>query len=284
MEAMRDARPGMHEYELQADAEFVFKKHGALGASYFALIATGQNTYYTHYNRTPRRSRTATSSSSTTRPTSSTTSRTSRACSRPTASSRRASASTTTIYLQALPGADDVDQGARDADATSSARRSRRWTRSWRRITFTDPTIKTAATTFVEVYRNRRGGGLGHNVGLEVHDVGGLQAPTLEPGRIFTIEPQMRIEDEHLGVRLEDMILITETRLREPVRVRADRDRRHREADGRARPERRAGAHQEVARAATCGSSSRFADASDGESTRSPASASRCSNTSATRP
>ena len=32
MEAMRDARPGMHEYELQADAEFVFKKYGALGA------------------------------------------------------------------------------------------------------------------------------------------------------------------------------------------------------------------------------------------------------------
>ena len=52
--------------------------------------------------------------------------------------------------------------------------------------------------------------GLGHTVGLEVHDVGGLQAPTLEPGRVFTIEPQMRLEDEHLGVRLEDMILITD--------------------------------------------------------------------------
>src|SRR4029077_10027251 len=51
MEAMRDARPGMYEYELQADAEFVFKKNGAFGPSYFALIATGGNTYYTHYNR-----------------------------------------------------------------------------------------------------------------------------------------------------------------------------------------------------------------------------------------
>src|SRR5213075_646095 len=51
IEAMRDARPGMREYELQADAEFVFKKNGAFGAAYFALIATGENTYYTHYNR-----------------------------------------------------------------------------------------------------------------------------------------------------------------------------------------------------------------------------------------
>jgi hypothetical protein len=41
MEAMRDATPGMKEYELQADAAFVFKKWGAYGGSYFALIATG---------------------------------------------------------------------------------------------------------------------------------------------------------------------------------------------------------------------------------------------------
>src|SRR5262249_7211283 len=51
MEAMRDAKPGMREYELQADAEFIFKKGGAFGGSYFALIATGANTYYTHYHR-----------------------------------------------------------------------------------------------------------------------------------------------------------------------------------------------------------------------------------------
>ena len=55
MEAMRDAKPGMTEYELQAPAEFVFTKNGAIGASYFALIATGQNTYYTHYNRNTAR-------------------------------------------------------------------------------------------------------------------------------------------------------------------------------------------------------------------------------------
>ena len=51
MEAMRDARPGMHEYELQADCEFVFKKFGSYGPAYFALIATGQNTYYSHYHQ-----------------------------------------------------------------------------------------------------------------------------------------------------------------------------------------------------------------------------------------
>jgi Xaa-Pro aminopeptidase len=45
---------------------------------------------------------------------------------------------------------------------------------------------------------------------MEVHDVSAGARPTLEPGRIFTIEPAMQIVDEHLGLRLEDMILITE--------------------------------------------------------------------------
>lgn len=46
---------------------------------------------------------------------------------------------------------------------------------------------------------------------MEVHDVAGGRAPGYEPGMIFTIEPAMQIVDEHLGLRLEDMILITET-------------------------------------------------------------------------
>ncbi len=34
---------------------------------------------------------------------------------------------------------------------------------------------------------------------------------TLEPGQIFTIEPAMQIPELHLGIRLEDMLLITDT-------------------------------------------------------------------------
>ena len=75
---------------------------------------------------------------------------------------------------------------------------------------FTDPHIKTAAVNFVEAYRNSRANSLGHTVGMEVHDVRNPTA-TLEPGQLFTIEPQMRMEEEHLGLRLEDMILITES-------------------------------------------------------------------------
>jgi len=75
---------------------------------------------------------------------------------------------------------------------------------------FTDEKIRKAATDFVTRYRNSRANSLGHTVGMEVHDVRN-PTTTLEPGQVFTIEPAMQIADEHLGIRLEDMILITET-------------------------------------------------------------------------
>jgi Xaa-Pro aminopeptidase len=38
-----------------------------------------------------------------------------------------------------------------------------------------------------------------------------LPTETLEPGQMFTIEPAMTIPDLRLGIRLEDVILITDT-------------------------------------------------------------------------
>jgi Xaa-Pro aminopeptidase len=51
--------------------------------------------------------------------------------------------------------------------------------------------------------------GLGHHVGLYVHD---LFAPgTLQAGMVITIEPGIYIPEENIGVRIEDMVLVTET-------------------------------------------------------------------------
>jgi len=51
--------------------------------------------------------------------------------------------------------------------------------------------------------------GLGHHIGLEVHDVGDPYRP-LEPGMVVTMEPGIYIPEESLGVRIEDDVLITE--------------------------------------------------------------------------
>jgi Xaa-Pro aminopeptidase len=208
IEAMRDAEPGLSEYQLQADAEYVFKNGGAYGASYFALIATGTNTLYSHnhkdtalladgdlvqFDYAPDYKYYA-----------SDVTRVFPASGRFTPRQREFygiylqlyQALMTSIAVHASPG--DVAQRA--VEKMDAAMRA---------FTFTDPKIREAGQRFVDGYRNRQTvTSLGHSVGMEVHDVG-APAPTLEPGMIFTIEPAMQLPEEHLGIRLEDMILIT---------------------------------------------------------------------------
>lgn len=52
--------------------------------------------------------------------------------------------------------------------------------------------------------------GLGHHIGLDVHDAGDPNRP-LEPRMVVTVEPGIYIPEENLGVRIEDNVLITET-------------------------------------------------------------------------
>ena len=49
--------------------------------------------------------------------------------------------------------------------------------------------------------------GLGHYVGLSVHDPGDYNVP-LSPGMVFTIEPGIYIPEEKLGVRIEDTFYV----------------------------------------------------------------------------
>jgi Xaa-Pro aminopeptidase len=49
--------------------------------------------------------------------------------------------------------------------------------------------------------------GLGHYVGLNVHDAGDYSVP-LGPGMVFTIEPGIYIPEEKIGVRIEDMFYV----------------------------------------------------------------------------
>ena len=61
-------------------------------------------------------------------------------------------------------------------------------------------------------YRGRFGHGLGHGVGLQIHEgprVSSGGTKPLVPGNVVTIEPGIYIEGKY-GVRIEDMVVIRE--------------------------------------------------------------------------
>lgn len=51
--------------------------------------------------------------------------------------------------------------------------------------------------------------GVSHYLGLDTHDVGDREA-NLQPGMVLTIEPGLYIEEEGIGIRIEDNVVVTE--------------------------------------------------------------------------
>jgi Xaa-Pro aminopeptidase len=50
-----------------------------------------------------------------------------------------------------------------------------------------------------------------HPVGMAVHDVGVIHRIPLQPGMVFTIDPMIWIPEEKSYIRIEDVVVITET-------------------------------------------------------------------------
>lgn len=214
MEVMRDAEPGMYEYELEAAAEYVYKRGGAWGEAYFPLIATGANMPYTHYHKNDAKLKDGDLVQFDWAPDyanyTSDVTRVFPANGKFTPRQREYY----TIYLRLYQS---VLTSIRPHVTARSIMDSAyvKMQKIMATYRFTDPKIRAAAQGMMDRYKpavpgGRGGGSLGHSVGMEVHDVRNI-TPTLEPGYVFTIEPQMTMEGGELSVRLEDMILITET-------------------------------------------------------------------------
>ncbi|HKP84453.1 MAG TPA: Xaa-Pro peptidase family protein [Blastocatellia bacterium] len=213
VEAMRSTAPGLMEYELDALAKYVYYRNGAQGEAYYSLIASGTNAWYPHYNAGKRKMADGDFLLMDFAP-----------------DVGYYMADVTRMFpvngkfnewqrelygfylgcyqaiLKAIrPGvtAQAVKQEAvREMERLLSATK------------FSKPIYESAAREFVSSYAESAKNPkttLGHWVGMATHDVGQDTGP-LRAGMVFTIEPALRVPEEKIYVRLEDMILITDTK------------------------------------------------------------------------
>lgn len=223
MEGMRSARTGMFEYELEAIADYVFKAHNSQGIAYYALVAAGRNSSYPHYHAAQTQTRDGDLVLFDYAPDyeyyASDVTREFPINGRFSPAQRdlygiylKLYQSLMTSIKPNVPVRDILTEAIGKMDAAIAGH------------TFTDAKYKEAAGRFVENYRRRLnppppapgttprpGGTIGHTVGMEVHDVNTPHGDVLVPGMVFTIEPALTIPEDRVYVRLEDVILMTET-------------------------------------------------------------------------
>jgi Xaa-Pro aminopeptidase len=72
--------------------------------------------------------------------------------------------------------------------------------------TFSKPAYEKAIRRLVET----GGGAFSHTVGMAVHDVGHYHSRPLRPGLVFAVDPQVRVPEENLYLRIEDTVVVTE--------------------------------------------------------------------------
>jgi len=211
MEAMRSTEPGVVERELDAIARFIIFRNGAQGDAYYSLIATGKNAYFPHYHagRSTLQDgdlvlmdyapdyRYYMSDLTRTWPVNGTFNTWQRelygfyaGCYKAILAHIRPGVTASQIRQEAVLDMQDILD----------------------RSSFTSPVHERAARAFVESYEsgsNYAGARLGHWVGMSTHDVGEDAGP-LRPGMVFTIEPALRVPEERIYIRNEDLIIITE--------------------------------------------------------------------------
>ncbi len=195
-EAMKAIRPGMYEYQLEAVVEYVFHSLGAERVGYPSIVGSGPNSVILHHDKNRRRMEEGdlvvvdvgaeygyyTADVTRTFPVSG-------------KFTERQRAIYELVLATQKTVIDSIRPGIRVAQLEQIARRHMR--------EHSDALCGDA--TCDRYFRH----GLGHWIGMDVHDVGGYGRP-LEPGMVLTIEPGIYLADESLGVRIEDDVLVTE--------------------------------------------------------------------------
>ena len=187
--AVLEIRPGSTEGRVEAEAERVWKSRGARRPAYASIVGSGPNSTILHY---PKSERVMQDGELILMDMSAEFAHYASDITRTVPVNGKFTAPQRKIYelvLKAQKAAfDQVKPGVYFEDLDAAARK----------------VIEDAGYGDYFIH------GLGHFVGLDVHDAGAYLEP-LAPGMVITIEPGIYLPEEKLGVRIEDDVLVTET-------------------------------------------------------------------------
>lgn len=204
IEAMKSTRPGMTEYQLEALMRYQYLIHGARDVSYNAIVASGDNAWYGHYNANDAELLNGDLILVDCAPDyhyySSDIGRMWPINGRYNAVQRELYGFMVEYHKVLLsllkPGTTDDEVHKQAAEVMASYMADH---------PFSKP-IYTQAAERALVFPYH----LSHPVGMSVHDVGHYRGKLLEPGIVLTVDPQMIIPEERRYVRVEDTVVITE--------------------------------------------------------------------------
>jgi len=208
-QAMMSVEPGMHEYEMQALYEYVFQRMGAEYYGYPCINGAGENSVILHYNTNRKKINNG-----------------DLVLSDCAAEYRGYSSDVTRTY----PASGKFTKEQKEIyqivlNAQKAAIAAVKPNVEWSSVTaIADSVIESGLFELGILKEKRNTGfrkfymhGLGHPIGLNVHDVGQAM---LVPGMLYTVEPGIYIAEGsegvdpkyfNIGVRIEDVILVTET-------------------------------------------------------------------------
>lgn len=180
-------RPGIYEYEIEAEAAYVMLRNGAEGNGYPAIVGSGPNGLVWHHNDNDRL--------------------------------LQAGDLVVMDY--------GADLGYQTIDITRtwpvSGEFNELQERAYRCVLEAQKAIIAAMKPGVTREETRQiaravfekwgfdpvhAGGAGHFVGMSVHDVGDYSAP-LEAGMVIAVEPILEIPEHNIHIRIEDTVLVT---------------------------------------------------------------------------
>lgn len=213
MEAMRSTTPGIQESELDAVAKYIYYRNGAQGDAYFSLIASAENAWYPHYNAGKRVMRDGDFLLMDYAPDvgyyMSDVTRMFPVNGKFSSRQRELYGFYLDCYKAILK---NIKPGLTPQQVKQAA--IVEMSQSLAKTRFSKPIYENAARAFVESYTNSAKNArtsLGHWIGMATHDVGGYDGSPLREGMVFSIEPALRVAEEKIYIRLEDVIIITKT-------------------------------------------------------------------------